>query len=550
MPDTEKIKKVIGRFGSLKKRRESFESLWEDVAKYISPYRSLHADSAKEGEETGSQVFDGTPIVFLNTLADGFLGYMTSRSMRWLALRMAQRKLEDLPGVKEWLQGCEEVLYSAFQRSNFYESMHEYFTDGASIGTATLYIEEDIENNRINFLTCHPWEVYIDETAKGHVDTVFRQYDLTYRQVAKYFEKDKLEDEIKDRAEKTPDTKVKILHAVYPRDLWITEYASAKNKKYASEYYLLDEQKLLRESGYDMLPYAVWRWRKNTNELYGRSPASDAIKDIKRVNSVVETDLRAGQMAADPPWNIPDELKGKVRIRPRGMNYYEEAGRTISPVYTGGGYNFGTDREERIEGILKKHFKVDFFMMLAEAERQMTATEIIEKQGEKAAILGATLGRLESECLNPVIDRVFMIEMEAGRLPEPPAELMRYGGQSIDVDYIGPLAQAQKRLFKTQGTQRFLEFATGIFQIRPETMDIVKWDEVVREGAEDMGASAKLINDDKEVEEMRMARAEQIQQQQQMEQISQLADAAPKLGKKIEEGSPIDQMEKQAAGQV
>ena len=550
MPDTEKIKKVIGRFGSLKKRREPFEPMWEESATYTSPYRSLYADSAKEGEKVGNKVFNGLPVVFVNTVADGFLGNMTSRSSRWLGLRMADRKLEVVAGVREWLQGCEEVLYSAFQRSNFYESMHEYFIDGVTIGTATMYIEEDIENNRINFMTCHPWEVYIDETAKGRVDTVFRQYDLTYRQVGKYFEKDGLEEQIKNRAEKTPDVKVKILHAVYPRDLWITENASSKNKKYASEYYLLDEQKLLRESGYDMLPYVVWRWRKNTNELYGRSPTSDAITEIKRANLVVETDLRAAQMAADPPWNVPDELKGKVRIRPRGMNYYEEAGRTVSPVYTGGGYQFGVEREERIEAILRKHYKVDFFQMMAEIDSQRTATEIMARQGENAIMLGANVGRLENECLDPAVDLVFAIKLRAGQLPEIPAELMRYGGQSIDVDYIGPLAQAQKRLFKTQGTQRFLEFATGIFQIRPETMDIVKWDEVVREGAEDMGASAKLINDDKEVEGMRAARAQQIEQQQKLEQLSMMADAAPKLGKKIEEGSPIDQMEKVAAGQA
>lgn len=547
----EKTTKIKKRFSELEARRQLYEPLWEDIAEYLSPYRSLHADSDKEGNEPSKNVYDGLPIVYLNMLADGFLGYETSRSSVWLALRMADRNLEKIPGTLAWLQDSQDVLFSAFQRSNFYESMHEYFSDGGSIGTATIYIEEDVENAKIDFLTCHPWEVYIDENARGKVDTVFRKYELTYRQIGQHFKEDgNIPENILNRVKNQPNTKAWMLHAVYPRDIWVEGYASAKNKRYASEYYLFGPDILLRESGYDKLPYAVWRWRKNTNELYGRSPASDAIRDIQRVNKIGETQLRAAQMAADPPWAVPDYLEGRVRIRPRGINYIEEPYSAVpKALYTGGQYPIGDEAQERIDSILRQHFKVDIFMLLAQAERQMTATEILEKQGEKAAILGAVLGRLESEALNPIIDKVFDIEWNAGRIPPPPAALLEQSNQEIDVEFLGVLSQLQKRLFKTQGTQRFLEFAAQIATMNPQAVLMnIDWRELLELGAENLGAAVEILREKVEVDAEQQAMAQARAQNEQLAQLGAVADAVPKLSKSIEEGSPIEQIEQAAQG--
>ncbi len=547
-PKDEKAQRVIARLDGLKKRRELFEPMWDEVVKYISPYRSLRADSDKEGQEPSKDVYDGAPIVYLSALQDGFLSHVTSRSERWLALRMGNRELEDLPGVRGWLQLSEVALYSAFQRSNFYESMHEYFGDAAGIGTATLYVEEDIENARIDYLTCHPWEVYIDEDARGRVDTVFRKYELTYRQIERYFKDDDLPEKTKTAAKNNPNGKAWVLHAVYPRDLWIEGYASAKNKRYASEYYLLGDDLLIREGGYDSLPYAVWRWRKNTNELYGRSPACDAIRDIKRVNVIGKTMLQDAEMADDPPWNVPAELKGKVRIRPRGMNYYEETNRTITPVFTGVQYPFGKEEQDRIDNILRKHFKAEFFSILADAERTRTATEVIELQGEKAASLGATLGRLENEALNPIVDLTWDIEVKAGRIPPPPAVLVDSGGQTIDVEYVGLLFQAQRRSVKTQGTARFLEFAGQIGAMNPEAVLVnLDWRSLLELGAENLGAAVEVLKERTEVEAEQAAIAEAQQEQAQFEKAGAMADAVPKLSKAVEEGSPLDKLEKAGA---
>ena len=70
-----------------------------------------------------------------------------------------------------------------------------------------------------------------------------------------------------------------------------------------------------------------------------------------------------------------------------------------------------------LRGILLSFFSY-FFLVLARAEREMTATEIMERQAEKAVLLGPQVDRLEQEGLAKVFDIVSDIADNANRLPE------------------------------------------------------------------------------------------------------------------------------------
>ena len=72
---------------------------------------------------------------------------------------------------------------------------------------------------------------------------------------------------------------------------------------------------------------------------------------------------------------------------------------------------------------------------------QMTATEVIQRNEEKMRLLGPVLGRLQSELLKPLIDRVFAILLRNNMLPQAPEFL---SGRDIEIEYVSPLAKAQK----------------------------------------------------------------------------------------------------------
>ena len=526
--EDQQAKTIIQRLKQLLEEiRKPWELIWKDVAEYVVPIRSDIEQSGKEGERRGTRVYNGTAISALQLFADGMHGYLISPSIQWFRLRMADASQNEHPEVKLWLQEVEKLLYGVFQRSNFYQAMSAYFEDGGSIGTATIYSEEDIGSGRVIFQTIHPAQIYIAENIHGMVDTVFRKYRISARNAVENFG-DRVSDRIKNASKNNPYEKFEFIHAVFPRKERVPEKNDARNMPYASYWVEVSSQQVVRESGYRVMPYAVWRYKKGSDETYGRSPAILALTDIMTLNQISKTMLGVANLAADPPYNVPANMKGRVRIVPGGINYYEDANMVVTPVRLANNYPVGVDREDRVRQIIEEHFKVDFWVMLARSERQMTAVEVMERQGEKAVVLGAAIGRLISECLNPIIDRVFQIELDAGRLPPVPDILLEQGGD-IDVDYMGPLAQAQKRLFKTYGIIHGLEGIRPIASIRQDVLDIIDFDEITREVLESSGFPQKAIRPREQVQAIRQARTEEIQAKEMADQLEQATDAVKKL---------------------
>jgi hypothetical protein len=321
---------------------------------------------------------------------------------------------------------------------------------------------------------------------------------------------------------------------------------SPTNKPFQSYYIQEDGPSVVSESGYWSNPFQVWRWRKNSEEIYGRSPAADAIVDILTDNQMSRTLLNAAHLAVEPALNVPAEMRGKVRITPRGMNYYEEAGRLISPVLAhGANYPIGVDREDRVKKAIKRHFMVEFFTLLSQAAmegRQLSVPQVMEMQGEKAVMLGDIVGQINSELLDPLVDRVFQIEYTAGRIPPPPDILSAFEGSRIEVHYVGPLAQAQRRLFRTQGIVQGLSTLALVAERHPEVEDNVDFDIVAREVLEANGFPVRALRDEGRRDAMRNDRAQQAAADKQAAMLVQGAQAIPNLSKSPESGSIMESM--------
>lgn len=566
LTERQRVERFTQRDSALKARREPWEPDWQTITDYVQPRREFWSQDGLKGQRAGTKIYDGSPACDVLMAADGFVGYLINPSQKWFRQRFEIPMIEELPGAKEWIEDSDRHMYAVYEASNYYEQMHAYITDGVSIGTATMYTQEDIGRARMIFSARHPLEIYIAQNRYGVVDTIHRHYKMSAREIVKQFAVEdggqitrELIDKLKNQSEKrisldvltcldkNPDTEFAISHGVYPNEDRMWGSWRSEDKEFHAVYLLEGMDRFLREEGYDENPYAVWRWRTNSNEWYGRSPAHDALVEIMKLNTMGETMLTAAHRAADPPVNAPWAMRGKIKKGPGGISYYKNPAEIVQGMNLHLQYPIALDREDRSREIIKKHLKVEFFLMLAEATREMTATEIAEKQGEKAAMLAPNIMRLTSECLNPVHDRVFNIEMRAGRLPPLPESLIEAAGQSIKVDYLGPLAQMQRRLFVMQGIDLTVERALPIRELFPESIDVLDGDELMRITADVNGAPARAIHTEDEVAEIRAQRAKQMQMQQALAVAAGAADAAPKLSGAVEEGSIIDKMEKGAA---
>lgn len=515
MQVTPKAKMILERFASLRTERQNWESHWQDVADYMLPRKADITKKRTRGDKRHELIYDGTATHALELLAASLHGMLTNTVSPWFYLKYKNEELNQEDEAIEWLEDCTRVLNQAFNRSNFQQEIFELYHDLIAFGTAGLFITED-EDNELRFKNIHISEIFITEDAKGNVDSLTRQFKMTAKNIYTAFPDTDLPEELKKKFSKDPYANVSIIHSVYPSQ----EYAG---KKFVSCYVHEESGFLLSEKGFNEFPYAVPRYLKSSNEIYGRSPAMNALPDVKMLNLMSKTSIKAAQKQIDPPLMVPDDgFMMPIRTVPGGLNYYRAGTRErIEPLNIGANNPVGIQMEEQRRDAIRQNFFVD--QLISVQGPQMTATEVIQRNEEKMRILGPVLGRLQSELLQPLITRCFNILLRNKKFKDIPDFL---GNQNIEIEYVSPLAKAQKT-GELQALMRGIEIMGSLQNVAP-VMDYLDTDNLVMHIKDVLGIPAKILKSKGQVQQIRQEQAQQMAQQQQMQQQMQEAEIANK----------------------
>jgi hypothetical protein len=533
----EELKKLImGRQAKLESNRAPMVDIWNKVGDFVNiglgPISNQTNDIKTFLGGLGKRVYNGSAISAAILATDGIHGYHVSPAFPWFSYMMSRNVLNKVPEITEWLQDEKEEVYSALNNSNFYSEMWNFIYNGFTVGTVSIYGEMDYDTGRIVFETIHPREAFFTENKYGIVDVFHRKYRLSAKKLYERFG-DKVPQSIKTAYKNSPFDEFEVIHACFPREERDTRKKDKLNKKYCSVWFATGSGDIMDESGFDEFPYAVWRYMKFSGYDYGLSPAIMAMADIESLNIISKTMLGAAQLYVDPPLNVPSDYVGQVQWKPRGINPYDKENMFIRPAQLTGQYPVGVDREERIERSIKERFHVDTFLMLSSLERgNRTAYEVSEMMGEKAAILGAELAPLNAQ-MDKILDLVYFLK--AGTHPEnggtinPMPDIMHeliMEGDSFSPIYLGPLAQAQRRLYKTQGMQGAIEAIIPIIKISPKSARVIKGDESLRVILESFNYPQSAIASEDEIREMDEQEAEAAKQLQMKDELMQLAQGA------------------------
>ena len=517
MAQSEKAKILLSRFDRLKTQRQNWESHWQEVADYMQPRKANVTKSRSKGDKRTELIFDSSPLQSVELLSASLHGMLTNPSTPWFSLKFKNEGMEEEDEAKAWLESATEVMYSAFNQSNFQQEIFELYHDLITFGTAAMFIEEDDEDN-LKFSTRHINEIYISENDKGRIDTVFRKFRISARAAIQKF--GKVSTHIAVTAKKDPYEEVEILHAVYPRSDFNPTKQDKENMPFESIYMDADSGDELSVSGFKEFPFVVPRYLKASHEIYGRSPAMTALPDVKMLNEMSKTIIKSAQKQVDPPLLVPDDgFLLPVRTVPGGLNFYRAGTRDrIEPLNIGANNTLGLNMEEQRRNSIRNAFYVNQLMM--QDGPQMTATEVIQRNEEKMRLLGPVLGRLQSELLKPLIDRSFAILMRRNLFAQPPEFL---SGQDIEIEYVSPLAKAQKST-ELSSIMRAIEIMGSLSNVAP-VFDHINMDKLVRHLTNIVGVPQKILKPQSELNAERQEQAAQAQQQQQMQQLQQVAQA-------------------------
>ena len=519
MAETDLTKDLLKRFGKLVTQRQTWESHWQEVADYMMPRKADVTKQRSKGDKRSELIFDSSPLHAVELLSASLHGMLTNPSTPWFSLRFKNVDTGDADEANEWLQDTTEKMYDAFNRSNFQQEIFELYHDLITFGTASMFIEEDADDI-IRFSTRHIGEIYISENNKGRIDTVFRKFKISARAAILQFGEKNVSNALRGTAMKDPYEEVTILHVVYPRDNYDPKKKDAKNMPFASCYIELDNKHEVSQSGFNEFPYVVPRYLKASFEIYGRSPAMTALPDVKMLNEMSKTTIKAAQKQVDPPLLVPDDgFILPVRTVPGGLNFYRAGTRDrIEPLNIGANNPLGLNMEEQRRNAIRDTFYVNQLMM--QNGPQMTATEVVQRNEEKMRLLGPVLGRLQSELLRPLIDRTFAILLRKKIFRQAPQFL---AGQDIQIEYVSPLAKAQ-RSSELQSVMRAIEIFGSLSKISP-VFDHIDIDALVTYLADIVGVPAKVLNSQAQVNAIRQKKQQEMMQQQQMQQMQQIAQA-------------------------
>jgi hypothetical protein len=521
MAQTDKAKNLLKRYDRLKSQRQNWESHWQEVADYMQPRKADVTKSRSKGDKRTELIFDSSPLQSVELLAASLHGMLTNPSTPWFSLRFKEGDMENEDEAKEWLESATETMYAAFNKSNFQQEIFELYHDLITFGTAAMFIEEDDED-QIKFSTRHINEIFIAENDKGRIDTVFRKFKLSARAAIQQF--GEVSANIATTAKKDPYEEVEILHAVYPRTDFNPKKQDKSNMPFESVYLEAGTGEELSVSGFREFPFVVPRYLKASHEIYGRSPAMTALPDVKMLNEMSKTTIKSAQKQVDPPLLVPDDgFILPVRTVPGGLNFYRSGTRDrIEPLNIGANTPLGLNMEEQRRNSIRNAFYVNQLMM--QNGPQMTATEVIQRNEEKMRLLGPVLGRLQSELLKPLIDRVFAILIRKNLFAQPPEFL---SGRDIEIEYVSPLAKAQKSS-ELQSIMRAIEIMGSLSNVAP-VFDHINMDKLVRHLADIVGVPQKVLKPQSELNAERQQAQAQQEQMQQMQQLQQVAEAGGKI---------------------
>ena len=506
-------------------KRSTWESHWQECADFMQPRKAEITKERARGDKRNIQIFDATAIHALELLAASLQGMLTSSANRWFAMRYKEALLNESDEAKEWLEDATDKMYLAFARSNFQQEVFETYHDLICFGTSCLMVEED-ENDIVRFSSRHIKEFYIQENKKGIVDTIYRRFKMPVGAAVDKFGLENFSRETVNLFKKEPFEEIELVHVVRPRSIYNEFKLDKKNMPFQSIYFEYGSGHIINIGGFREMPYVVPRYLKASTEIYGRSPAMNALPDVKVLNKMVETAMKAAAKQVDPPLLVPDDsMLSPIRMSAGSLNYYRSGSRDrIEPLNIGQQTSVTLNQENQRREAIAKMFHID--QLLIQANRSMTATEVLQRNEEKMRILGPVLGRLQSELLQPLILRVFNIMLRNKLFLQAPEIL---ANQEIDIEYVSPMALAQKGQ-ELQSLMRGLELFGQIGQIAP-VQDYIDEEGLVKQIIRITGLPARMIRGDKEVKMMReqraAAQAQQMQMMQAMQEAKVAKDAAP-----------------------
>lgn len=524
-------------YNQLWQRQSNFRSYWEEIAPYFHPNQSDITNPYPFGGDVYTEhSINQSGVLATQLFAAGVYGYLANPGTRWFGIELEDEALQENKEAQQWLTKFTKKLYFQMERrhTRIDAALGAHFMNLGAFGTALTYIGYNPLHRCVYYESCHIRECVIAENVYGIVDTVFRKRLMTGRQIHSRWQ-------VADKNIKDTDTdRYPVIQAVFPRRTFnpaATGILPVTERAFASYYFLEDPNIILEEGGYNLLPFMSSRWTVHGQEVYGRSPAMNALPHVRMLNEVEEEYYDALQKRVNPAWKAPNDSQfGRFPYHAGATLYYEDDPDEIQPIQTQSDPVSAGREIQRLEQRVYELMQVDKLQLPPPQDSPVSATEIQARLQEHQRLLGPQVAHLEQESLNHLLARTIEVLTDENRKLHPEFPIATETGRTeLKYNYLGPLALAKRRTSSHAVANFYNTMQYAV--INPEIARLfnipVLADEVRRE--EGLSADAvKTISELQQGEQVAVDAQEQLDELGDTEQRSVIGKNTAKAAKDAE----------------
>lgn len=479
------VSDLIKRFQTAKSRYEQWRSLHQEAFDYAAPQRETFTEHSP-GQRKNRFVFDSTAVNGLQQFSSRIQGSLIPSWNQWMSLGAGHDiPKEEKDRVDKALKSSTDLFFNNLNHSNFDTEITPALSD-LGIGTGAILIEEnDFDESSAFKFTCIPLaELYVELPARGSIKNVWRKSMVMASNIPITWPSAELSNELQTVIDNDPNTMVEIKNAML---------FNTTSKQY--DQVVLWNKELIFTQSFKTKRMIVFRWHVTPGEVYGRGPIIQNLPDIRTANKIVELILgnAALQMSgvytgrSDGLFNPNTARIAPGSIIPVLSN--DSSNPTMRPLPMSGNIGVGEGVLEMVQNNIRKSLFSDPLGEITDPVR--SATENIIRNQEFLKQSGASIGRMKSELIEPLVAACVDILINLGLMPD-----ISVDGREVTINQNSPLAKAESQEH-FQNTNLWLSTMVGL--LPPQVLGLsIKMEEVPSITAKQLGIDPDLIRSEEE----------------------------------------------------
>ena len=185
----------------LKNNRRNWERQWQEMAEYVLPHRADFTTTHSKGDERRGMAFEGTAMRLLKRFASNIHNVFTPMGAEWFKLTTGIPQLDKQRNVALWLEEASKIIKHHVSRpiSNFQSAVFQYYLEAGCFGTGIIFVE-DVPGFGTRYRNFPLSDCILGSGSEMEIDTVFRNYKQTAKDLVGRFDPQSLPEHIVEKA--------------------------------------------------------------------------------------------------------------------------------------------------------------------------------------------------------------------------------------------------------------------------------------------------------------------------------------------------------------